>query len=51
MPGLPASVMNNRLDTLAAKPLARARYSETYADTTCGANIRSSATWNSTRRP
>ncbi|WP_067840482.1 helix-turn-helix transcriptional regulator [Nocardia lijiangensis] len=39
MPGLPASVMNNRLDTLAANSLARALYSEMYADATCGANI------------
>ncbi|MFE7723706.1 helix-turn-helix transcriptional regulator [Nocardia rhizosphaerihabitans] len=39
MPGLPASVMNNRLDTLAANPLGRALYSEMYADVTCGANV------------
>lgn len=39
MPGLPAYVMNNRLDTLAANPLGRALYSEMYADPTCKANV------------
>jgi len=39
MPELPAYVMNNRLDTLAANPLGRALYSEMYADPTCRANV------------
>ncbi|MFE9250039.1 helix-turn-helix transcriptional regulator [Streptomyces sp. NPDC007088] len=39
MPGMPAYVMNNRLDTLAANPLGRALYSEMYADPACGANV------------
>ncbi|MFI6335770.1 helix-turn-helix transcriptional regulator [Streptomyces sp. NPDC050535] len=39
MPGLPACVMNSRLDALAANPLCRALYSEMYADPTCGANV------------
>ncbi|MET8623858.1 hypothetical protein ABZW30_08900 [Kitasatospora sp. NPDC004669] len=39
MPGLPAYVMNNRLDTLAANPLGRALYSEMFADSACGANV------------
>lgn len=39
MPELPAFVMNNRLDPLAANPLGRALYSEMYADATCGANV------------
>ena len=39
MPELPACVMNNRLDTLAANPLGRALYGEMYADPTCGANV------------
>ncbi|CAK7281836.1 helix-turn-helix transcriptional regulator [Streptomyces sp. RM1] len=39
MPELPAYVMNNRLDTLAANPLGRALYSEMFADPTCGANV------------
>lgn len=39
MPGLPAFVMNNRLDTLAANPLGRALYSEMYADPVCDANV------------
>ncbi|WP_327115991.1 helix-turn-helix transcriptional regulator [Streptomyces sp. NBC_01341] len=39
MPELPACVMNNRLDTLAANALGRALYSEMYADPTCGANV------------
>ncbi|WP_329131249.1 helix-turn-helix transcriptional regulator [Streptomyces sp. NBC_01476] len=39
MPGLPAYVMNNRLDTLAANSLGRALYAEMYADPTCGGNV------------
>lgn len=39
MPRMPAFVMNNRLDTLAANPLGRALYAEMYADPTCGANV------------
>jgi transcriptional regulator with XRE-family HTH domain len=39
MPELPAYVMNNRLDALAANPLGRALYSEMYADPTCGDNV------------
>ncbi|MFJ3899809.1 helix-turn-helix domain-containing protein [Streptomyces sp. NPDC090083] len=39
MPGLPASVMNNRLDTLAANPLGQALYAEMFADPTCGGNV------------
>ncbi|REE65608.1 helix-turn-helix protein [Streptomyces sp. 3212.3] len=39
MPQLPAYVMNNRLDTLAANSLGRALYSEMYADSTCGGNV------------
>ncbi|OIJ65303.1 helix-turn-helix transcriptional regulator [Streptomyces mangrovisoli] len=39
MPGLPACVMNNRLDALHANPLGRALYAEMFADPTCGANI------------
>ncbi|MCF3128865.1 helix-turn-helix domain-containing protein [Streptomyces olivochromogenes] len=39
MPGLPAYVMNNRLDALTANSLGRALYSEVYADPTCGANV------------
>jgi transcriptional regulator with XRE-family HTH domain len=39
MPGMPAYVMNNRLDTLAANPLGRALYSEMYADAACEANV------------
>jgi transcriptional regulator with XRE-family HTH domain len=39
MPELPAYVMNNRLDTLAANSLGRALYMEMYADPTCGANV------------
>ncbi|MEU0034190.1 helix-turn-helix transcriptional regulator [Streptomyces sp. NPDC006333] len=39
MPELPAYVMNNRLDTLAANPLGRALYSEMYADPACGGNV------------
>ncbi|RDG36780.1 helix-turn-helix transcriptional regulator [Streptomyces corynorhini] len=38
MPGLPAFVQNNRFDVLIANPLARALYSEMYADPTAGAN-------------
>ncbi|MFJ3310529.1 helix-turn-helix domain-containing protein [Streptomyces sp. NPDC086549] len=39
MPEMPAFVMNNRLDALAANPLGRALYSEMYADPACGANV------------
>ncbi|MCX4579600.1 helix-turn-helix transcriptional regulator [Streptomyces sp. NBC_01571] len=39
MPELPAYVMNDRLDTLAANPLGRALYSEMYADPACGGNV------------
>ncbi|MFE6920977.1 helix-turn-helix transcriptional regulator [Nocardia sp. NPDC057663] len=46
MPELPAFVMNNRLDTLAANSLGRALYSEMYADPTCGANVARFAFFN-----
>ncbi|MFJ3671440.1 helix-turn-helix transcriptional regulator [Streptomyces sp. NPDC090106] len=39
MPHLPAYVMNNRLDALAANPLGRALYAQMYADPTCEANV------------
>lgn len=39
MPQLPAYVMNNRLDTLAANQLGRALYSQMYADPACHANV------------
>lgn len=39
MPGMPAFVMNDRLDTLAANPLGRALYTQMYADPTCRANV------------
>jgi transcriptional regulator with XRE-family HTH domain len=39
MPELPAYVMNDRLDTLAANALGRALYSEMYGDPTCGQNV------------
>lgn len=39
MSGMPAYVMNNRLDALAANPLGQALYSEMYADPTCDANV------------
>ncbi|MFI0724305.1 helix-turn-helix transcriptional regulator [Streptomyces sp. NPDC021224] len=39
MPGLPAYVMNNRLDVLAANALGRALYTQLYADPVCGANV------------
>ncbi|MFE2544990.1 helix-turn-helix transcriptional regulator [Actinacidiphila glaucinigra] len=39
MPGMPAFVMNDRLDTLAANPLGRALYAQMYADPTCRANV------------
>lgn len=39
MPELPAYVMNNRLDTLAANPLGRALYAQMYADPACGENV------------
>ncbi|MET9386997.1 helix-turn-helix transcriptional regulator [Streptomyces sp. NPDC002928] len=38
LPELPAFVQNNRFDVLVANPLARALYSEMYADTACQAN-------------
>ncbi|MFF1443462.1 helix-turn-helix transcriptional regulator [Streptomyces sp. NPDC058295] len=50
MPELPAYVMNNRLDALAANPLGRALYSEMYADPTCGANVVRFAFFNSAAR-
>jgi transcriptional regulator with XRE-family HTH domain len=50
MPELPAYVMNNRLDTLAANPLGRALYSEIYADPTCGANVARFAFFNPAAR-
>ncbi|MEU3183579.1 helix-turn-helix transcriptional regulator [Streptomyces sp. NPDC006923] len=50
MPGLPAYVMNNRLDTLAANPLGRALYSEMYADPTCGGNVARFAFFNPAAR-
>ncbi|MFJ6544693.1 helix-turn-helix domain-containing protein [Streptomyces sp. NPDC091385] len=39
MPGLPAFVMNNRLDALVANPLGRALYAELYADAATGGNV------------
>ncbi|MEU6239765.1 helix-turn-helix transcriptional regulator [Streptomyces sp. NPDC047024] len=39
MAGLPAFVMNNRLDTLAANPLGRALYSQMFADAACAGNV------------
>ncbi|MFF7211866.1 helix-turn-helix transcriptional regulator [Streptomyces sp. NPDC008238] len=39
MPGMPAFVMNDRLDTLAANALGRALYAPMYADPACGANV------------
>ncbi|WP_133916259.1 helix-turn-helix transcriptional regulator [Streptomyces sp. NBC_00582] len=50
MPELPAYVMNNRLDALAANSLGRALYSEMYADPTCGANVARFAFFNSAAR-
>lgn len=50
MPELPAYVMNNRLDALAANPLGRALYSEMYADPTCGANVARFAFFNPAAR-
>lgn len=50
MPELPAFVMNNRLDTLAANPLGRALYSEMYADPICGANVARFAFFNAAAR-
>jgi hypothetical protein len=50
MPELPAYVMNNRLDTLAANPLGRVLYSEMYADPTCGANVARFAFFNPAAR-
>ncbi|WP_329458986.1 helix-turn-helix transcriptional regulator [Streptomyces sp. NBC_01497] len=46
MPELPAYVMNNRLDTLAANPLGRALYSEMFADPICGTNVARFAFFN-----
>ena len=39
MPGMPALVQNNRFDVLVANPLARALYSDIFADATCGENV------------
>ncbi|MFQ3555567.1 helix-turn-helix transcriptional regulator [Streptomyces gramineus] len=39
MPGLPAYVMNGRLDTLAANELGRALYAPMYADPACQGNV------------
>ncbi|MGW6740148.1 helix-turn-helix domain-containing protein [Streptomyces sp. NPDC055025] len=50
MPELPAYVMNNRLDTLAANPLGRALYSEMYADPACGGNVARFAFLNAAAR-
>ncbi|WP_127357119.1 helix-turn-helix transcriptional regulator [Actinacidiphila soli] len=50
MPELPAYVMNNRLDTLAANALGRALYSQMYADPTCGANVARFAFFNPAAR-
>ncbi|MEV7737201.1 helix-turn-helix transcriptional regulator [Streptomyces sp. NPDC088921] len=50
MPELPAYVMNNRLDALAANPLGRALYSEMYADPTCGTNVARFAFFNPAAR-
>ncbi|MEU5023635.1 helix-turn-helix transcriptional regulator [Streptomyces milbemycinicus] len=50
MPEMPAFVMNNRLDTLAANPLGQALYSEMYADPTCGANVARFAFFNPAAR-
>lgn len=46
MPQLPAYVMNNRLDALAANQLGRALYSEMYSDPACGANVARFAFFN-----
>ncbi|MEV6028846.1 helix-turn-helix transcriptional regulator [Streptomyces sp. NPDC052036] len=50
MPELPAFVMNNHLDTLAANPLGRALYSEMYADPACGASVARFAFFNAAAR-
>ncbi|MEU3985367.1 helix-turn-helix transcriptional regulator [Streptomyces sp. NPDC026672] len=50
MPGLPAYVMNNRLDALAANPLGRALYAELYADPTCRGNVARFAFFNPAAR-
>ncbi|MFJ9033781.1 helix-turn-helix domain-containing protein [Streptomyces sp. NPDC102274] len=50
MPELPAYVMNNRLDTLAANPLGRALYSDMYTDPTCGGNVARFAFFNPAAR-
>lgn len=50
MPDLPAFVMNDRLDALAANPLGRALYSEMYADPACGANVARFAFFNPAAR-
>ncbi|MEW2130459.1 helix-turn-helix transcriptional regulator [Streptomyces sp. NPDC005435] len=39
MPGMPAFVMNNRLDTLASNALGRVLYTEMFADAACGGNV------------
>ncbi|WP_371484263.1 transcriptional regulator [Kitasatospora sp. NBC_00315] len=50
MPELPAYVMNNRLDTLAANPLGRALYAPMYDDPTCRANVARFAFFNPAAR-
>jgi hypothetical protein len=50
MPAMPAFVMNNRLDALAANPLGRALYSQMYADPTCEANVARFAFFNAAAR-
>ncbi|MFC4030048.1 helix-turn-helix domain-containing protein [Streptomyces polygonati] len=50
IPELPACVMNNRLDILAANPLGRALYAQMYADPTCGANVARFAFFNPAAR-
>jgi transcriptional regulator with XRE-family HTH domain len=50
MPELPACVMSNRLDALAANPLCRALYSQMYADPACEANVARFAFFNPTAR-
>jgi transcriptional regulator with XRE-family HTH domain len=50
MPAMPAFVMNNRLDALAANPLGRALYAQMYADPTCDANVARFAFFNAAAR-
>jgi transcriptional regulator with XRE-family HTH domain len=50
MPGLPAYVMNDRLDTLAANELGRALYAPMYADPACRGNVARFAFLNSEAR-